>query len=219
MSDNLRGHVYSLDVDGVLASRLTIVRIATAEMPTSLGKFDISAYKSKTSAEEFIALCKGHIQGNDPTLVRIHSQCLTGESFGSRRCDCNDQLRLAMQMIEREGKGVIVYQLQEGRGIGIVNKIRAYALQDYGADTVEANQQLGLATDVRDYKQCVEILMDLGIRQVRLLSNNPQKLAAVTEAGLQVKERIPLEVEPSGETLRYLQAKKYKLGHIISSIP
>ena len=153
-----------------------------------------------------------------PTLVRIHSQCLTGDVFGSTKCDCGRQLHSAMRLIEREGRGAIVYQLQEGRGIGIINKIRAYALQDEGADTVEANERLGLAVDLREYRQCAEILFDLGLCRVRLMSNNPLKLRAMEEAGLRVVERVALEVEPADAAMHYLRTKKAKLGHLLDRI-
>lgn len=150
-----------------------------------------------------------------PTLVRIHSQCLTGDVFGSTKCDCGRQLRLAMELIEAEGRGAIVYQQQEGRGIGIVNKIRAYALQDEGADTVEANEQLGFAVDLREYQQCAEILADLGLCRVRVLSNNPLKLRALELAGLEIVERVSIEVTPSKSAEVYMRTKKDKMGHLL----
>jgi 3,4-dihydroxy 2-butanone 4-phosphate synthase/GTP cyclohydrolase II len=165
-----------------------------------------------------VALFKGEIERETPTLARIHSQCLTGDVFGSLKCDCGAQLHRAMQMIEAEGRGAIVYQLQEGRGIGIINKIRAYALQDSGADTVEANEQLGLAVDLREYRQCAEILFDLGLCQVRLISNNPLKLRAVEEAGLRVVERVAIEVPHTEAAVHYMRTKKEKLGHLLESI-
>lgn len=197
---------------------LTVERVSVARLPTEAGEFHIAGYKSKTSDEEFVALYKGALTPEVPTLARIHSQCLTGDVFGSTKCDCGRQLHSAMQLIEREGRGAIVYQLQEGRGIGIINKIRAYALQDEGADTVEANERLGLAVDLREYRQCAEVLFDLGLCQVRLMSNNPLKLRALEEAGLRVVERIALEVEPADAAMHYLRTKKAKLGHLLDHI-
>src|SRR4029078_11904515 len=153
-----------------------------------------------------------------PTLVRIHSQCLTGDVFGSTKCDCGAQLHQTMAMIEREGRGAIVYQQHEGRGIGILNKIRAYALQDKGADTVEANEQLGLAVDLREYRQCAEVLFDLGLCKVRMMSNNPLKLRAMEEAGLRIVERVALEVESADAAMHYLRTKKTKMGHLLNHI-
>ena len=198
---------------------LTVERVSEARLPTETGEFRIAGYRSTTgSGEEFVALYKGEIEPEVPTLARIHSQCLTGDVFGSTKCDCGRQLHLAMELIEHEGRGAIVYQLQEGRGIGIINKIRAYALQDEGADTVEANEQLGLAVDLREYRQCAEILFDLGLCQVRVLSNNPLKLRAMEEAGLRVVERVSIEVEPADPAMSYLRTKKEKLGHLLESI-
>ncbi len=198
---------------------LTVERVSSARLPTEAGDFLIAGYRSTTeSKEEFVALYKGEIEPEVPTLVRIHSQCLTGDVFGSTKCDCGRQLHRAMELIEREGRGAIVYQLQEGRGIGIINKIRAYALQDEGADTVEANEQLGLAVDLREYRQCAEILFDLGLCKVRVMSNNPLKLRAMEEAGLRVVDRVPLEVEPGEAAVHYLRTKKEKLGHLLETI-
>src|SRR3982751_5249750 len=196
----------------------TIERVAVANLPTEWGDFRIAAYRSLTTNEEFVALFKGEMRRDVPTLVRIHSQCLTGDVFGSTKCDCGRQLHQTMQMIQQEGRGAIVYQQQEGRGIGIVNKIRAYALQDQGADTVEANVRLGLAVDLRDYRQCAEVLFDLGLCQVRLMSNNPLKLRAMEEAGLRVVERVALEVEPADAAMHYLRTKKEKMGHLLDHI-
>src|SRR6266516_4474099 len=192
--------------------QLSVERVAVANLPTEWGDFKIAGYRSLTSDEEFVVLFKGEMQRDVPTLVRIHSQCLTGDVFGSIKCDCGEQLHQTMQMIEREGRGAIVYQQQEGRGIGILNKIRAYALQDEGADTVEANERLGLAVDLREYRQCAEILFDLGLCKVRVISNNPGKLRALEEAGLEIVERVSIEVAPSKSAARYLQTKKEKLG-------
>ena len=194
---------------------LSIERVAVAILPTEWGEFRIAGYRSLVSDEEFVALFKGDMRRDTPTLVRIHSQCLTGDVFGSTKCDCGAQLHQTMQMIEQEGRGAIVYQQQEGRGIGILNKIRAYALQDEGADTVEANEQLGLAVDLREYKQCAEILFDLGLCQVRVISNNPLKLRALEEAGLKIIERVSIETEPHESAAHYLRTKKEKLGHLL----
>jgi 3,4-dihydroxy 2-butanone 4-phosphate synthase/GTP cyclohydrolase II len=196
---------------------LSVERVATANLPTQTGDFKIAGYRSLNSLEEFVVLLKGEMKPDVPTLVRIHSQCLTGDVFGSIKCDCGPQLQKAMDMIEAEGRGAIVYQQQEGRGIGIINKIRAYSLQDEGADTVEANEELGFAVDAREYQQCAEILFDLGLCKVRVLSNNPDKIHALEEAGLQVIERVPIEVEAQEPAAHYLKTKKEKLGHLLSS--
>jgi 3,4-dihydroxy 2-butanone 4-phosphate synthase / GTP cyclohydrolase II len=197
------------------AQELSVERVAVARLPTEVGDFKIAGYRSLNSDEEFVVLFKGELRPEVPTLVRIHSQCLTGDVFGSAKCDCGRQLRRAMEMIEVEGRGAIVYQQQEGRGIGILNKIRAYALQDEGADTVEANEQLGFAVDLREYRQCAEVLFDMGLCQVRVLSNNPLKLRALEEAGLEVVERVSIEVEPSESAAHYLRTKKEKMGHLL----
>jgi 3,4-dihydroxy 2-butanone 4-phosphate synthase/GTP cyclohydrolase II len=193
----------------------TVERVAVANLPTEWGDFQIAAYRSLTTEEEFVVLFKGEMKRDEPTLVRIHSQCLTGDVFGSTKCDCGRQLHQTMQMIQQEGRGAIVYQQQEGRGIGIVNKIRAYALQDLGADTVEANVRLGLAVDLRDYRQCAEILFDLGLCKVKVISNNPLKLQALEEAGLQIVERVSIEVDSTEDAAGYLRTKKEKLGHLL----
>lgn len=194
----------------------TIRRIAEARLPTEFGDFQIIGYRSVVSPEEFVALVKGVPRPYRASLVRIHSQCMTGDVFGSTRCDCGRQLHEAMRLIAIEGHGGIVYQQQEGRGIGIINKIRAYALQDEGADTVEANERLGLDVDSRCYKQCGEILRDLGLLKVRVLSNNPAKIRALEECGLEVVERVALEVETMEPAIRYLRTKKEKMGHLIN---
>ena len=198
-----------------LDQNLSVERVAVATLPTEWGDFEIAGYRSLTSDEEFVALYKGEMRREIPTLVRIHSQCLTGDVFGSTKCDCGPQLHQTMQMIEHEGRGAVVYQLQEGRGIGILNKIRAYALQDKGADTVEANERLGLAVDLRDYKQCAEVLFDLGLCQVRVISNNPLKLRALEESGLRIVERVSMQVDEPEKAGQYLRTKKEKLGHLI----
>jgi 3,4-dihydroxy 2-butanone 4-phosphate synthase/GTP cyclohydrolase II len=194
---------------------ISVEKIAVANLPTEFGEFKIAGYRSLNSNEEFVVLFKGEMRANVPTLVRIHSQCLTGDVFGSIKCDCGPQLRKAMELIEEAGRGAIVYQQQEGRGIGIINKIRAYALQDEGADTVEANEELGFAVDSRDYQQCAEILFDLGLCKVRVMSNNPDKLEALEKAGLQVVERVPIEVDAQEPAAHYMLIKKEKMGHLI----
>jgi 3,4-dihydroxy 2-butanone 4-phosphate synthase/GTP cyclohydrolase II len=198
-----------------VASR-TVERVAEAKLPTETGEFRIIGFRSLNSAEEFVALVKGELRHDTPALVRVHSQCMTGDVFGSLKCDCGRQLDAAMKLIEREGNGVIVYQQQEGRGIGIINKIRAYALQDQGADTIEANLRLGLEVDLRRYEQCAEILLELGLRAVRVISDNPAKIRALREAGLQVVERVRLEVEQHDLFAGYLKTKKEKMGHLVS---
>ena len=195
---------------------ISVERVATAKLPTEHGDFLIAGYRSLNSDEEFVVLYKGEMNPDVPTLVRIHSQCLTGDVFGSIKCDCGPQLHKAMDMIQAEGRGAIVYQQQEGRGIGIINKIRAYALQDEGADTVEANEKLGFEVDARNYQQCAEILFDLGLCQVRVMSNNPDKLNALEEAGLRIIERIPIEIKTEEAAAHYLRTKKEKLGHLLN---
>src|SRR5215475_743989 len=193
----------------------TVERVAVAHLPTEWGEFQIAAYRSLTTEEEFVVLFKGEMKRDEPTLVRIHSQCLTGDVFGSTKCDCGRQLHRTMQMIQEEGRGAIVYQQQEGRGIGIINKIRAYELQDQGADTIEANERLGLPVDSREYRQCAEVLFDLGLCKVKVISNNPGKLKALEEAGLEIVERVSIEVETSERAAKYLKTKKEKLGHLL----
>lgn len=196
-------------------AEISVERVAVARLPTEIGEFMIAGYQSRISDETFVVLFKGEMQRDLPTLVRIHSQCLTGDVFGSIKCDCGRQLRHAMEMIEEEGRGAIVYQHQEGRGIGILNKLRAYALQDEGADTVEANERLGLAIDLREYRQCAEVLFDMGLCKVRLLSNNPLKIRALEEAGLEVVERVAIEVATMESAGHYLRTKKEKMGHLL----
>jgi 3,4-dihydroxy 2-butanone 4-phosphate synthase/GTP cyclohydrolase II len=196
----------------------TVAQVASAHLPTEAGEFRIVGFRSLTSTEEFVALVRGEMRAERPTLVRIHSQCLTGDVFGSLKCDCGRQLRAAMKLIAAEGSGAIVYQLQEGRGIGIINKIRAYALQDEGADTVEANERLGLEVDSRRYDQCAEILLDLGLRRVRVMSNNPEKIRALEESGLSVVMRVSLEVPPTDAASHYLRTKKERMGHLLELV-
>ena len=195
---------------------LTVERVAEARLPTETGEFRILGYRSLVSSEDFVVVMKGELRADRASLVRIHSQCMTGDVFGSVKCDCGRQLEAAMRLIEQEGHGAIVYQQQEGRGIGIINKIRAYALQDEGADTIEANERLGFAADMRSYEQCAEILLELGLRAVRVMSDNPAKIQALRQAGIEVVERVPLEVEPHDHFVGYLKTKKEKMGHLVS---
>jgi 3,4-dihydroxy 2-butanone 4-phosphate synthase/GTP cyclohydrolase II len=196
----------------------TVERVADARLPTEFGEFRIIGYRSLNSAEEFVALARGELRGEYATLVRIHSQCMTGDVFGSTKCDCGRQLRAAMELIASEGRGAVVYQQQEGRGIGILNKIRAYALQDEGADTIEANERLGLEVDLRRYDQCAEILLDLGLRRVRVMSNNPAKIRALEQSGLSVVARVGLEVPPTDAASHYLRTKKERMGHLLEMV-
>jgi 3,4-dihydroxy 2-butanone 4-phosphate synthase/GTP cyclohydrolase II len=206
---------YYSNMAALHTARRTVERVAEARLPTEAGEFRIIGYRSLVSPEEFVVLVKGELRPDRPSPVRIHSQCMTGEVFGSLRCDCAGQLDAALRRIEREGHGAVVYQQQEGRGIGIINKIRAYALQDEGADTIEANERLGLGADLRQYGQCAEILLDIGLRRVRVLSNNPTKIRALAQAGLEVVERLALEVPSAGVASRYLRTKKERMGHLL----
>jgi 3,4-dihydroxy 2-butanone 4-phosphate synthase/GTP cyclohydrolase II len=194
----------------------TVECVAEARLPTEYGEFRLMGYRSLISEEEFVAIVRGVFDAEHPALVRIHSQCLTGDVFASTKCDCGQQLKNAMKLIASENCGAIVYQQQEGRGIGIVNKIRAYALQDAGADTIEANERLGLPVDLRSYEQCAEILADLGPRRVRLISNNPEKIQAVKDFGLEVVERVPLKIKFHRTFAAYLKTKREEMGHLIS---
>ena len=192
----------------------SVVKVAEADFPTRFGQFQIFGFRS--GDEEAIAIVMGKIATpSPPPLVRIHSQCITGDVFHSLRCDCRAQLELALAMIAAEGRGVVIYENKEGRGIGLVNKIRAYELQDRGADTVEANEQLGFEADLRDYELPAGVLHLLGADAVRLLSNNPEKIQALERAGVRVAERIPCQPEPLDSTARYLSTKKEKLGHLL----
>ena len=192
-------------------------RIAETMLPTAIaGEFKAIVYESDVDTNHHLALVKGEIDSNRPILVRVHSQCLTGDVFGSLRCDCGAQLHAAMKKIEEEGNGVIVYMRQEGRGIGFANKMKAYVLQDHGKDTVEANLALGFKPDLRDYGIGAQILRDLGVRKMRLMTNNPKKIVGLEGYGLKVVERVPIEIPPTKENYRYLMTKKKKMGHLLS---
>ena len=193
-------------------------RVPRAKLPTAYGEFTVYGFRNRDSGEEAVALVAGNPDPETVALVRIHSQCLTGDVFASSRCDCGAQLHAALEMISQSGAGALVYQQQEGRGIGLINKLLAYELQDQGLDTVAANEELGFKPDQRDYRMPAEILKALGIRRIRLLSNNPEKVKGLEEEGIRVEQRIPLEVAPSTSTRDYLKIKKEKLGHILSKI-
>ncbi len=194
-----------------------IERVAEARIPTEHGEFTAVSYRSIVDTQEHIAFVKGTIEPEEPTLVRVHSECLTGDIFGSIRCDCGDQLRLALNAIEREGKGVFLYVRQEGRGIGIHNKLKAYRLQDQGLDTVEANIKLGFAPDPRQYGVGAQILVDLGVRKMRLLTNNPQKRVGLVSFGLEVVEQVPIIAPVNEENRRYLETKRTRMGHTLDA--
>ena len=195
-----------------------VVRVASSTLPTEFGRFDIHVFENGGDGETHVALVCGEMGEGEDVLTRLHSSCVTGDIFHSARCDCGPQLQAAMQRVSEEGRGIILYLSQEGRGIGLANKIKAYALQDGGLDTVEANEMLGFAADGRDYRVGVQILRNLGVRSMRLLSNNPRKLAGVTGDGLIVSELVPIEMPVSDGTRRYLTTKKEKLGHQLTLV-
>jgi 3,4-dihydroxy 2-butanone 4-phosphate synthase / GTP cyclohydrolase II len=201
-----------------MKSEKFVKRIAEIEMPTAFGHFKAIAYSNILDSQTHIALVKGNVSGKEGVLVRVHSQCLTGEVFGSFRCDCGAQLINAMEMIEKSGLGVLLYLSQEGRGIGLANKLKAYQLQDNGKDTVEANVELGFKDDQRDYGLGAQILADLGLNKIRVLTNNPRKYIGLKGYGLEIIERIPLEIIPNEDNMSYLKTKKDKLGHMLTKV-
>lgn len=192
--------------------------VASAQLPTTFGDFEIKVYKNIVDNKEHVALVKGKWREDEPILVRVHSECLTGDVFGSLRCDCGDQLHAALRQISAEGKGVLLYMRQEGRDIGLVNKIKAYSLQEKGYDTVEANLQLGFKPDPRDYGIGAQILVDIGVRKMKLLTNNPKKRVGIASYGLEVVELVPLQIEPNEKNYNYLLTKKNKLGHLLDNL-
>jgi 3,4-dihydroxy 2-butanone 4-phosphate synthase/GTP cyclohydrolase II len=201
-----------------LGTERFVKRVASPRLPTRYGEFRLHAYENELDHKTHLALVMGDVADGQPVLVRVHSECLTGDAFFSARCDCGPQLETAMRKIADEGRGIIVYLRQEGRGIGLVNKLRAYELQDCGADTVEANESLGFQPDQRDYGIGAQILTDLGASKLRIMTNNPRKFVGLSGYGLEIVERVPIEIPPTGTTRRYLEVKKRKLGHDLSSV-
>jgi len=225
--DELRGIADRFDLKMITVQSLIahrhrvdklVQKMVEVDFPTKHGPFRLHLYKSEIDEHHHVALVRGDIRGQENVLVRVHSQCLTGDVFGSSRCDCGDQLVAAMEMIDREGTGVLLYMRQEGRGIGLANKILAYGLQDQGRDTVEANNELGFKDDLRDYGIGAQVLVDLGLSTIRLITNNPRKIIGLEGYGLTVTERVASEMPPTQENVRYLETKRDKLGHLFDKL-
>ncbi len=211
-----------ISVQDLIAYRMTreklMKKIVEVSLPTEYGDFRLHLYENKVDRKEHIALTKGDIANGEPVLVRVHSECFTGDTLGSLRCDCQDQLHAAMMMVEAAGRGVVVYMRQEGRGIGLANKLRAYKLQEEGADTVEANEALGFKADLRDYGLGAQLLADLGVRKMRLMTNNPKKVVGLSSYGLEIVERVPIEIPANTRNAGYLETKRKKMGHILTGM-